>query len=173
MEILEHHDQWLADFREGWLAHYQQTGQIDWSLYNRPHNTTAPSGPAVDLARSRLMLVTSSGAYLPGQQEPFDASSLLGDYSIRIIPASTPLETLAYAHEHYDLAAVEQDAQVLLPLRLLNEMVAEGTIGELSSSVASFMGYQPDVSRVVDEMIPAIVEVAQNEGVQAALLVPA
>ena len=52
-------------------------------------------------------------------------------------------------------------------------MVTEGAIGELAPSMVSFMGYQPDVSRVVDEMIPAILEVARAEGAQAALLVPA
>jgi hypothetical protein len=35
------------------------------------------------------------------------------------------------------------------------------------------MGYQPDVSRVVDETAPAILEVLRAEQAQAALLVPA
>jgi hypothetical protein len=173
MQILEHYDEWLATFRAGWLAHYQETGQIDWSLYNRPQNSTAPAGRGVDLSASRLMLVTTSGAYLPGQQEPFDAGSALGDYTIRLFPTATPLGDLAYAHEHYDQAAVKADPQVLLPLRHLDEMVDQGIIGELAPSVVSFMGYQPDVSRVVDEMIPAIVAAAQAEEVQAVLLVPA
>jgi hypothetical protein len=173
MQILENYDEWQAAFRQGWLARYQQTGDCDWSLYCRPQNQTAPGGPGIDLARSRLMLVTTSGAYLPGLQEPFDAASKLGDYSIRRWPSSTPLEALDYAHEHYDQAAVREDPQVLLPLRHLAAMVEEGRIGELAPSVVSFMGYQPDVCRVVDEMIPEIVAAAQAEEVQAVLLVPA
>jgi hypothetical protein len=173
MQILENYDQWKAGFTRGWLAHWQATGEIDWSLYCRPENKTAPAGPGVDLAQSRLMLVTTSGAYLPGQQEPFDAAHALGDYSIRLWPSSTPLEALAYSHEHYDQTAVRADPQVLLPLGHLVEMVAAGAIGELTPSVVSFMGYQPDVSRVVDEMIPEIVAAARAEDVQAVLLVPA
>ena len=173
MQILENYDQWKADFQRGWGAHGQETGAGDWSLSGRRATQTAPAGPAVDLAQSRLMLITTSGAHLPGQQAPFDAAHALGDYSIRLWPSSTPLEALAYSHDHYDQAAVHADPQVLLPLRHLEELVAKGTIGELAPSVVSFMGYQPDVSRVVDEMIPEIVAAARAEEVQAVLLVPA
>jgi len=173
MQILENYEEWKAAYRDGWLAHLQQTGEIDWSLYNRPDNSSTPGCAGVDLAQSRLMLVTTSGAYLPGRQEPFDAASPLGDYSIRIWSSTTPLEALAYAHEHYDRTAVHADPQVLLPLRHLADLVGEGAIGEMAPSVVSFMGYQPDLSRVVDEMIPLIVAAAQAEEVQAALLVPA
>jgi hypothetical protein len=34
------------------------------------------------------------------------------------------------------------------------------------------MGYQPDVGRVLDELIPAIRAAVMAEGAQAALLVP-
>ncbi|MDH3675310.1 MAG: glycine/sarcosine/betaine reductase selenoprotein B family protein, partial [Anaerolineae bacterium] len=85
----------------------------------------------------------------------------------------TPPDRIAYAHDHFDHMAVDQDPQVLLPLRHLAEMVADGRLGDLAPSTISFMGYQPDVGRVVNEMIPAIIEVAQTEEVDAALLVPA
>mgnify|MGYP001822173724 CR=1 FL=1 len=173
MEILENYTAWRTTFHQGWLAHVEETGKIDWDLYNRPRNSEGPAGPGIDLAASRLMFITTSGAYLPGEQAPFDAANPLGDYTIRTIPVSTPSAAMAYAHEHYDRAAVEQDDQVLIPLGHLKEMVTEGAIGELAPSMVSFMGYQPDVSRVVDEMIPAILEVARAEGAQAALLVPA
>jgi hypothetical protein len=39
--------------------------------------------------------------------------------------------------------------------------------------VISFSGYQPDVVRVVNELIPAVVEAAKAEQVDAALLIPA
>ena len=173
MEVLENRDQWLAAFQAGWLAHYQETGEIDWGRYNRLRNTTPIRGRGIDLSKSRLMLVSSAGSHLGQGQEPFDADNPLGDYGIRAFPTSTPFEALAFAHTHYDHAAVDADPQVLLPLRHLEHVVAEGTIGELAPSVASFMGYQPDVSRVVDETAAAILEVAQSEQVDAALLVPA
>ena len=173
MEILENRDQWLADFQSGWLAHYQQTGEIDWGRYNRPDNSTQVPGKGVDLRQSRLMLVSTAGGYLGASQQPFDAANPLGDYTIRTFPSSTSFDDLAFAHEHYDQTAVREDPQVLLPLRYLAELVGKGDVGELSPSVVSYMGYQPDLSRVVDETAKAILQVAQAEHVHAALLVPA
>jgi len=173
MEIVENLREWEATFRSGWLAHYEQTGQIDWSLYNRPHNKIAPAGPGIDLSKSRLALISTAGAYLRASQAPFDAPDPLGDYTIRLFPSSTPFSEIAYAHEHYDHTAVNADPQVLLPLRHLENMVAEGLIGALAPSLISFSGYQPDLRRVVDELIPAILDVAKAEEIDAALLVPA
>lgn len=96
-----------------------------------------------------------------------------GDYSIRLVPSSTQWDAVAIAHEHYDHAAVEEDPQVLLPLRHLQDMVAGGRIGELAPSIVSFVGYQPDVTRVVDETVPAVVETARAEEVDAVRLIPA
>jgi D-proline reductase (dithiol) PrdB len=173
MEALEHREAWLAAFRAGWLAYYRQTGQTDWRRYQRPQNDTPVPGPGVDLRQSRLVLITSAGGYLRGQQPPFDASNLLGDYTIRIFPSSTPLDALDFAHEHYNQAAVREDPQVLVPLRHLEDLVATGVIGELAPSAISFMGYQPDATRTVDETAPAILQAVQAQGAQAALLVPA
>jgi hypothetical protein len=129
-------------------------------------------GAGVDLSHCHLLPVSSAGGYLPGQQAPFDASNPLGDYTIRRIPSDTPPTALAFAHEHYDHAAVDADPQVLIPLGDLAELVAMGQIGALTPHMISSMGYQPDVGRVLDELIPAIVEAARADGAQAALLVP-
>ena len=172
MEILDNRAAWEAAYRAGWLAHFERTGETDFRQYVRPKNSIAPSGPGVDLGRSHLLLISSAGGYLPGQQQPFDAPNPLGDYSIRRIPADTPLAALAFAHDHYDHTAVDADPQVLVPLGHLAELVAAGRIGALTPHLISFMGYQPDVGRVQDELIPIIVAAAQAEGAQAALLVP-
>ncbi|RME82715.1 MAG: hypothetical protein D6775_10100 [Caldilineae bacterium] len=173
MEILENRDTWYETFRNNWLAHYLETGQVDWTRYNRPRNTRAPAGPGVDLSKSKLILISTAGGYLRDRQEPFDAENDLGDYTLRTFPSSTSFSEIAFAHTHYDHAAVDRDPQVLLPLRHLEDMQREGIIGELASSVISLMGYQPDVTRVLDEAIPAVVEAVKREEAQAALLVPA
>ncbi len=172
MGILENRDEWEAEFRAGWLNHWQQTGEIDWKLYNRPKNNPLPTTPGVDLSQSRLLFISTAGDYLRAAQEPFDAQNPLGDYSIRVFPADTPFAALAYAHDHYDHTAVNTDPQVLLPLKYLSDMVDAGSIGELAPLAISFMGYQPDLIRVVDELIPPILSVAREHQVQAALLVP-
>jgi len=173
MEIVENLAQWQADYETGWLAYFQETGKFDWDRYVRPKNSIAPAGPGVDLSKSRLALISSAGAYLRDIQEPFDAPDPLGDYTIRLFPSTTPFEALAYAHEHYDHTTIEADPQVLLPLRHLADLVSEGVIGELAPSVISFSGYQPDVVRVVNELIPAVVAAAKAEEIDTALLAPA
>jgi hypothetical protein len=175
MEILENLEQWQTEYEQGWLAHYRETGEMDWkNRYKRPKNKTAPSGPGVDLTQSRLMLISSAGGYLGDSQEPFSTNRAdLGDYTTRQFPSSTPLEALAFAHVAYDHTAVEEDPQVLVPLRHLEDLVSEGVIGELAPSVISFCGWQPDVVRTINELIPAVVQAAKTEEVEAALLVPA
>lgn len=172
MEILENRDAWQEEYARVWLAHYRATGETKWDIYNRPDNHETPAGPGVNLATSRLMLISSAGGYLPASQAPFDAADNLGDYAIRTFPHTTNPADLAFAHDHYDHTAVNADQQVLLPLGHLHDLVAEGVIGELAPSVVSFMGYQPDAARVVDETIPAILAVAKAEQIDAALLVP-
>lgn len=172
MKILENKKQWSADYRNGWLSHLQETGEIDWNLYEHPRNKQTHGTSGVDLSQSRLLFITSAGAYRPGEQEPFDAPTLYGDYTIRQIPNTTSFSDLAYAHDHYDHEAINEDPRVALPLPYLQEMVGNGRLASLSPSFISFMGYQPDSARVVDETIPQIIRIAKEEKVQAALLAP-
>jgi hypothetical protein len=173
VEILEDLNRWYAEYQSGWLAHFQETGETVFSIYNRPKNDVAPSGPGINLANSRLILITSAGSYLAESQSAFDAADPLGDYTIRLFPSSTPLDKLAFAQDHYNHAAAEEDTQVLVPLRHLEDLVHEGVIGELAPNVISFHGYQPDVTRLIKETIPVILEAVQIEKAHAALLIPA
>ena len=172
MEILENRAMWEQTYQSKWLAHFKETGVIEWDLYNRPDNKVAPSGQGVDLSQSRLLFVSSSGSYLKDSQDPYDDENDIGDYSIRLIPSDTDLSKLAYAHTHYNHTAVNMDPQVLTPLGHLTEMVESGKIGSLTEHSISFMGYQPDISQVLDETIPLIIDVAKTEQADAVLLVP-
>ncbi len=172
MEILESKAEWAATYRDGFLAHYEATGELDFKQYKRVRNQSAPGGKGIDLSASCLALISTAGFYLRDSQTPFDAANKLGDYSIRLFPSSTPPGAWDIAHEHYDHKYVKEDSQVLLPMRHLESMVEEGIIGEIAPSVVNFSGYQPDVIRVVDEMIPQIVREMKEEQVSAALLVP-
>ena len=172
IEILEHQAQWQAEFESVWLAHFQATGETKWDIYNKPDNKITPAGPGVDLAHSKLVLISTAGGYLAADQTPFDAANLLGDYSIRRVPATSTAQEIAFAHDHYDHTAVNADMQVLLPLNLLHHKLADGELGALATDVISLMGYQPNAAQVVDETIPAIVAAAQEMEATAALLVP-
>jgi hypothetical protein len=59
-----------------------------------------------------------------------------------------------------------------MPLRHLEALVREKKIGALTENMISFMGYQPDVIRVLDETIPPILRAAKEQQADAALLVP-
>ena len=172
MEILENRDQWTKAYRQGWLANLEETGQVNWQIYPLPENKHTPHAPGVVLSESRLMLISTAGGYLRRSQEPFDAANPIGDYTVRAFPSTTPFQTLAFAHDHYDHAMIERDPQVALPLRHLQQISAAGRIGTLTPSVVSFMGYQPDATRTVDELVPRILAIAKEEHANAALLAP-
>jgi hypothetical protein len=172
MEILENREQWTETYRRVWLANVAATGVTDWRIYPIPRNEHTPGAPGVKLGESRLMFISSAGGYQRHGQEPFDAANLLGDYTVRTFPSLVPFRHLACAHDHYDHALIERDPQVALPLHHLREIVAAGRIGSLTPSVVSFMGYQPDAARTVDELVPRVVAMAKEERADAALLAP-
>jgi len=173
MAVLDDRAKWREEYEAGWLKNYTVTGEVDWTIYNVPRNTTTVAGPGVALARSRLAVISSGGFYIDGVQEPFDEPDALGRYDIRLLPTDSPPESFSISHTHYDHAAANADRQVLLPTGHLNEMVDAGDVGELAPNIISFMGYQPDVTRVIDESIPAVVEAARAMNVDAAILIPA
>jgi hypothetical protein len=172
LDVIEQPMQWLRMFNEGWLANFEGCGEMDWELYNYIENQNAPSGEGICPSESRIMLVTSSGAYLKGDQYPFDWRDPLGDYSLRLFSPQTPLDDIDFSHARGSDAR-RRDPQALLPLNHLNKMVEDGLIGELSPMVVSTMGYQPNALRVVKETIPMIVEIAKRNQVDGALLIPA
>ena len=172
MEILENRDQWTMAYRQGWLANLEETGLVNWQIYPLPENKYTPGAAGVNLSEIRLMFISSAGGYLRDSQEPFDAANLTGDYTARTFPSMTPFQALAFAHDHYDHAMIERDPQVALPLHHLQEIVAAGRVGSLTPSVVSFMGYQPDAARTVDELVPRILAIAKEERAGVALLAP-
>jgi len=172
MEILENRVEWERTFQDTWLAHFKKTGAVQWDLYNRPNQKIAPSGKGVNLSQSRLMLVSSAGSFLTDSQDRYDDENDLGDYSIRLIPSDVDPDQLTYAHTHYDHTAVNMDSQVLIPLGHLRDKVDAGEIGALTENFVSFMGYQPDISQLLDETIPLIIEAAKAQKADAVLLVP-
>ena len=171
MDAFSQRAEWQAQY-DAWVDAMRATGSVDWKRYPTARCEATPASPGVVLADASLLLVSSAGGYLPTTQAAFDASNVLGDYSIRRIPLATPLSEYAYAHEHYVHDARIADPQVLMPVAHLLDLQDAGVIGEVASEVVSYMGYQPDVGRILDETIPAIVAVAQELRVQAAFLVP-
>jgi len=173
VDVVENMEVWRQQYETRFLAFLDANGYPNFKEYDYVRNSTAPQGPGVVLSKSRLVFITTAGAYLKANQEAFDASNHLGDYSLRTFPITIPFDALEYAHEHYDHTAVRQDPQVLLPFHHLQAMVAQGRLGSLAPMVISYSGYQPDVQRVVEELLPQVVGLAKDQNADAALLVPA
>jgi D-proline reductase (dithiol) PrdB len=172
VELIENRAAWAEHYNKNWLEHYHMTQEIDWRRYRYSRNKKTPSGSAIKLSHSKILFITSSGAYLKDRQEPFDAANDLGDYEIRKIPASVTFGELDYTHDHYDKTQVRQDSQVLLPLRHLEDLVIEGFIGGLTEDFISFMGYQPDITKIADHLIPEILKKVKEQQPDAVFLVP-
>ena len=160
---------------EGWRRRFSGWRQAGDSLSDYPfvRNRRAPFLPARRaLPMLNLALISSAGAYIDGTTA-FDTNSTAGDLSFREIPIEVEPSDLRFAARGYDPAAVQQDANSQLPVERLLEFEQNGIIGQLNPVFWSFAGFIPDASKVVDELIPQLLERVRRYEVQAALLVPA
>jgi len=131
------------------------------------------------LADATVALLSSAGLYVDGEQAPFDldrerAEPGWGDPTWRAIPRDTPQGALRMAHLHVNDADTLADHEVSLPLRTLDALVAEGTVGASAPTHYSVMGYQQaglDVWR--EQTCTEIVSRLRDEHVDALLLAPA
>jgi hypothetical protein len=127
------------------------------------------------LAESSIALLTSAGAYVPGDQPPFDLERerrepTWGDPTHRLIPRHAP--ALAMAHLHVNDDDFRTDPDVALPLRRLDELVADGTVGASIAEHVSVMGYQGDLTIWRVETAPAIVDHLRSQGADGIVLAP-
>ena len=174
VEIIERVDDWqnrYARWQSERSAH-AANGDVG-DAYPFVTNRHAPFSPARRaLPMLNLALISSAGAYIDGTT-PFDTSGSAGDFTFREIPSQIGAEDLRFAARGYDPAAVMADSNSLLPLARLLEFESNGIIGQLNSVFWSFSGFIPDAARLVDEMLPKILERIKRYQVQAALLIPA
>src|SRR5215218_3169683 len=157
-----------------WSGRYSRWRGND-NLKNYPfiENTYAPFMPMRRaLPMLNLALISSAGAYIDGTPA-FDTSSATGDLTFREIPIEVEESDLRFAARGYDPAAVQQDANSALPVERLLEFEKNGIIGQLNPVFWSFCGFIPDAGRLVDDLIPKLIERVRRYEVQAALLVPA
>lgn len=125
------------------------------------------------LSKSKIAMVTTAAFYAP-DQEPFDEEMKGGDPSYRIIPVETDLQALRIGHrsEAFDHAGIEQDKNLALPLERLDELVTEGSIGEVNPRHFSFMGSVTAPGRLIGVTAPEVAQMLRDDGVDAVLLTP-
>jgi D-proline reductase (dithiol) PrdB len=173
VEIIEQENRW----REQYAAWKTKSGgrtitdiTADYPLIK---NIRAPFTPAHrSLPMMNLALISSAGAYIDGT-DPFDTEALDGDCTFREIPSEIDPADLRWSARGYDPALVQQDINVQIPLARLSEFAANRVIGQLNSTFWSFCGFIPDAGRLVDVMLPQLIERLRRYEVQAALLIPA
>jgi D-proline reductase (dithiol) PrdB len=169
-EFRERYDPWLEEVRP-FLE------KADWKTAFRtyPYLTydEAPWSPfGGELGRSKLALLGTAGVYLAGEQPPFRAADIEGDWTFREIPGEVALGRLAIAHDHYDHTSARLDLNAVYPLERLRELVQDGTIGTLAERHYSVSGYCTRPDLIVEQTAPAIVASLKKERVDAVLHVP-
>jgi len=174
VEIIEHIDEWRKRYTD-W-QHDRSAAASDGDVeesYPFVKNRRAPFTPVRRaLPMLNLALISSAGAYIDGT-DPFDINAPGGDFSFREIPRAVEAPDLRFAVRGYDPAAVQRDINVQLPLDRLSEFEQNGIIGQLNPVFWSFAGFITDAGRLVDEMLPNLIERVNRYEVQAALLIPA
>jgi D-proline reductase (dithiol) PrdB len=169
VEIIEDIDGWRRRF-ESWRP---GAGDDLGPDYPCIRNRRAPFTPARRaLPMLNLALISSAGAYIDGTPA-FDTGSTSGDTTFKEIPIEVEESDLRFAARGYDPAAVQEDVNSELPVARLLEFEQNGIIGQLNPVFWSFCGFIPDAGRVVDELVPKLIERVKRYEVQAALLVPA
>jgi D-proline reductase (dithiol) PrdB len=168
VEIIEDIEGWRRRF-----ADWKPAAGDNLSDYPFVKNRRAPFMPARRaLPMLNLALISSAGAYIDGTPA-FDTSSANGDLTFREIPIEVEQSDLRFAAHGYDPAAVQEDVNSQLPIERLLEFEQNGIIGQLNPVYWSFAGFIPDATKLVEELIPKLLERIRRYEVQAALLVPA
>ena len=168
MEIIEDIEGWRRRF-----ADWKPAAGDNLADYPFVKNRRAPFMPARRaLPMLNLALISSAGAYIDGTPA-FDTSSANGDLTFREIPIEVEQSDLRFAARGYDPAAVQEDVNSQLPIERLLEFEQNGIIGQLNPVYWSFAGFIPDATKLVEELIPKLLERIRRYEVQAALLVPA
>ena len=124
------------------------------------------------LSQCRVAVLTTAGLYVPGEQPPFRAKDIEGDWTLRELPQDVPLASLAIAHDHYDHTRANADRNCVYPLERLRELVADGTIGSLAPVHFSISGYCTRPDLIVERTAPQVVQRLRTMAVDVLLHIP-
>ena len=149
---------------KAWAAR-QEAGVIPFSPLARP------------LRECTVALISTAGI-ARNDDRPFDQEGerrdpWWGDPSFRTIPRGTTEKDVRLCHLHIDTRPGEADLDVVLPMRRLAELAAEGVVGRPAPTHYSIMGYILEPRELLERTVPAIAERMRAEHVDAVALAPA
>ena len=125
------------------------------------------------LCEARVAAITTA-AFHRSDQPPFDVSKRGGDYSYRVLPPDTDLNTLRIAHrsDAFDSRGIAADKNLALPLDRLKTLADEGVIGSVAPRHFSFMGSISAPGRLIGGTAPEVAHMLAEDAVDAVLLTP-
>jgi D-proline reductase (dithiol) PrdB len=142
----------------------RQQRAIPWAALRKP------------LAECTVALVSTAGV-ARRDDRPFDEEGerrdpWWGDPGWRAIPAGSTERDVDLHHLHIDRRFGREDLDVVLPMRRLAELAAQGFVGRAAAIHYSIMGFQLRTEVLERETAPAIARDMKARGVDAAALVP-
>jgi D-proline reductase (dithiol) PrdB len=124
------------------------------------------------LSEARLTFVSTAGVQPMGTL-PFDVVHPVGDYSFRRVPSDSSPAELEIHQLKYPTDGAHRDLNVIFPIERLQELRAEGVIGDLTPSFFSFIGYNMDPELLERTLAEDIADAVRDEMTDLALLCPA
>ena len=119
--------------------------------YPMPNFDRVEPNPAVkDLSKAKIALVTSGGIVPKGNPDHIESSSAskYGEYSLEGFDDLTA-ETHETAHGGYDPVYANEDADRVLPVDVMRDLVKEGVIGSLHEKFYTTVGNGTAVANAV------------------------
>ncbi len=166
---------------EAQLAAYSPPDEETRWKYDEPLFAPLPK----PLSEMRVGLLTSSGHHVKGEphappeiagysQE--EGTKHIGEFGrakpfLSAVPVDLPEDDFAVIQPGYDIRAALRDRNTVMPVDRMQEMAAEGVIGELAPTAYSFIGLTSQI-RLTKEDAPQWAERVHDEGWEAAVLVP-
>jgi len=150
----------LRDFLSTYPWH--QVDPVPWAEMETP------------LEEARVGLVVMACMTNPGDP-PFHGDAPENDPSIRVVNSDSDPQALVntYPGQAFNHAGLRADANLLIPLDRLRDMVADGEIGEIAPRTVSLCGHLPKPQKLIDFTAPEIARLFISDGVDVVLLVPA
>ena len=121
------------------------------------------------LNQARVALLSSGGVYHRNQQAFIPDKN---DLTYRKIQKDTDPLDLRISHNSYDHSGAEKDINTVFPFQRLQEFENDGVMGEFAQHSFTLMGRIFTKTKLLNEIIPSIIDELRTDQVDVALLVP-
>ncbi|MFC4769069.1 glycine/sarcosine/betaine reductase selenoprotein B family protein [Effusibacillus consociatus] len=121
------------------------------------------------LTQAKVALLSSGGVFHKNQE---GFNPVKNDFTYRVIEKSTNPIDLHILHDSYDHSGAKQDINCVFPYQRLQELEDKRVINQFSQRAFTFMGRIFSKTKLMQELVPALLDELHADQVDAALLVP-